>query len=433
LDFPPPALSPVIFVSIIPALIAATFAAASWSVGALSDARRSALREALSGGARQALERYEQHRGAMEARWLVIRALGISLTALLIGQQLPSLHGWMPIVAALGALVIYGIPTEIGRVLSTRNPESTAPLLLRIVAPIELLFVPIAAPIVWIGRLFEHQAESRPTPAPGLVETEVQMLVTEGELSGSLGHEQSEMIRNVLDFGDITAGQLMVPRTQVHAIEIDTAMPDVLRLIAESEHSRYPVYRENIDNVVGVLHAKDLLPHLARGDFESVSLPTLVRQPVVFVPESQPADTVLREMRAGKHHLAVVLDEFGGTLGIATLEDLLEELVGEIFDEHDEEVHTEPDGGPTIFETDGNLPPEAIEERFGVALPEGQSTTVAGRIVEWAGRIPNPGERFLVRGLELDIIEASPTRIERIIIRAADAPAIALHAGSPGS
>ncbi|HYP90151.1 MAG TPA: CNNM domain-containing protein, partial [Polyangiaceae bacterium] len=228
MDSAPPALSPAILLAILPALLAATFAATSWSVGALSDARRSAVREALTGGARQALDRYEEHSGSIEARWLVIRALGISLTALLIARYLPPFDGWMPAVAALGSLVIYGVPTEIARVLATRNPERSAPVLLRLVAPIELLFVPLAAPIVWIGRLFEHKAESRPTPAPGLVESEVQMLVTEGELSGSLGHEQSEMIRNVLDFGAITAGQLMVPRTQVHAIAMDTDISEVL-------------------------------------------------------------------------------------------------------------------------------------------------------------------------------------------------------------
>jgi putative hemolysin len=171
-----------------------------------------------------------------------------------------------------------------------------------------------------------------------------------------------------------------------------------------------------------MLHAFDLFK-LRPGD------PLPVR-PVAVTPASRTCGDLLLDMQRERRHLAVVLDEFGGTLGIATLEDLLEELVGEIFDEHDDEVRPEPAGGPTVFETDGNLPPEAIEERFGVALPEGRSTTVAGRIVEWAGRIPNPGERFLVRGLELDIIEASPTRIERLIIRAGGAPAVALPFGT---
>jgi len=125
-----------------------------------------------------------------------------------------------------------------------------------------------------------------------------------------------------------------------------------------------------------------------------------------------------------------VLDEFGGTLGIATLEDLLEELVGEIFDEHDDEVRATPASGPALFETDGNVSPEAIEERFGVSLPEGRSTTVAGLLAEWAGRIPNAGERFTIRGLEFDVLEASPTRIERLLIRSGATPAVTLLPGA---
>jgi putative hemolysin len=401
----------------VPALIAATFAATSWSIGALSDARLAALREGSTGGIRSALERYEENAGTLEARWLVIRALGISLTALVIGQYLPSFNGWMPVVAALGALVVYGIPTEIGRVVSTRNPERSAPLLLRLVYPIELLISPIAAPIVWIGRLFEHKAETRPTPAPGLVESEVQALVTEGELSGSLGHEQSEMIRNVLDFGDITAGQLMVPRTQVHAIEIDTPISDVLNVITDSEHSRYPVYRENIDNVVGVLHAKDLLPHLARGDLDKVGLATLVRQPVVFVPESQPADSVLREMRAGKHHLAVVLDEFGGTSGILTLENLLEQIVGDIRDEHDVEEPPIADLGDGKLLVDASVSIADLSRYLGAELPtDGDYHTLAGFVVAELGTVPEVGVRLTAFDLDFEVKEADERRVLKVEI-----------------
>jgi len=360
----------------------------------------------------------------MEARWLVIRALGISLTALLIGRYLPPLGAWTPAAAALGALVVYGVPTEIARVLATRNPERSAPVLLRLVAPIELLFVPLAAPIVWIGRLFEHKAESRPTPAPGLVESEVQMLVTEGELSGSLGHEQSEMIRNVLDFGAITAGQLMVPRTQVHAIAIDTDISEVLRIIAESEHSRYPVYRENIDNVVGVLHAKDLLPHLSRGDLEKVGLPALVRQPVVFVPESQPADSVLREMRAGKQHLAVVLDEFGGTSGILTLENLLEQIVGDIRDEHDVEEPPIADLGDGRLLVDASVSIADLSRYLGAELPtDGDYHTLAGLIVAELGTVPEVGVRITAFDLDFEVKEADERRVLKVEITRRTPPA----------
>ena len=425
MDSPPPAFSPVLLAAVIPALIAATFAATSWSVGALSDARRSALREGLDGGDRLALERYEENAGAKEARWLVIRALGISLTALIIGQHLPPLDGWMPIVAALGALLVYGIPTEIARVLAIRNPERSAPLLLRIVAPIELLFVPVAAPIVWIGRAFEAQGENRPrpTPAPGLVESEVEMLVKEGELSGSLGHEQSEMIRNVLDFGDITAGQLMVPRTQVHAIEVDTPLPEVLRLIAESEHSRYPVYRETIDNVVGVLHSKDLLPHLVSGALDKAILATLVRQPVVFVPESQPADSVLREMRAGKHHLAVVLDEFGGTSGILTLENLLEQIVGDIRDEHDVEEPPIADLGDGKLLVDASVSIADLSRYLGAELPtDGDYHTLAGFVVAELGTVPEVGARLTAFDLDFEVKEADERRVLKVEITRRAAP-----------
>jgi CBS domain containing-hemolysin-like protein len=360
----------------------------------------------------------------MEARWLVIRALGISLTALLIGQHLPRFDGWMPAVAALGSLVVYGIPTEIARVLATRNPERVTPVLLRLVAPIELLFSPVAAPVVWIGRLFETKVENRPTPAPGLVETEVEMLVNEGELSGSLGHEQSEMIRNVLDFGGITAGQLMVPRTQVHAIEIDTPVQEVLGLIAESEHSRYPVYRENIDNVVGVLHSKDLLPHLARGDLEKVGLATLVRQPVVFVPESQPADSVLREMRAGKHHLAVVLDEFGGTSGILTLENLLEQIVGDIRDEHDVEEPPIVDLGEGKLLVDASVSIADLSRYLGAELPtDGDYHTLAGFVVAELGTVPEVGVRLSAFDLDFEVKEADERRVLKVEITRRSLPA----------
>jgi CBS domain containing-hemolysin-like protein len=424
LDSAPPALSPAILVAIIPALLAAIFAATSWSIGALSDARRSAVREALTGGARRALDRYEEHGGSIEARWLVIRALGISLTALLIGRYLPPFDGWMPAVAALATLLVYGIPAEITRILALRNPERSAPLLLRLVAPIELLFVPLAAPVVWIGRLFEHEAESRPTPTPGLVESEVQMLVTEGELSGSLGHEQSEMIRNVLDFAAITAGELMVPRTQVHAIELDTPIAEVLALIAESEHSRYPVYRENIDNVVGVLHAKDLLPHLSRGDLEKVGLPALVRQPVVFVPESQPADSVLREMRAGKQHLAVVLDEFGGTSGILTLENLLEQIVGDIRDEHDVEEPPIADLGDGRLLVDASVSIADLSRYLGADLPtDGDYHTLAGFIVAELGTVPEAGVRITAFELDFEVKEADERRVLKVEITRRTPPA----------
>jgi putative hemolysin len=251
--------------------------------------------------------------------------------------------------------------------------------------------------------------------------TDLRSIWREGAAVGLRADDELVMVGGVMAFSVRPVREVMTPRTELVAVEEHAPLDDIRMVFAQSGYSRIPVYRGTLDEIVGMLHAFDLFK-LRPGD------PLPVR-PVAMTPGSRACGDLLLDMQRERRHLAVVLDEFGGTLGIATLEDLLEELVGEIFDEHDDEVRAEPAGGPTVFETDGNLPPEAIEERFGVTLPDGRSTTVAGRIVEWAGRIPNSGERFLVRGLELDILEASPTKIERMIIRSGGTPAVALPAG----
>jgi len=210
----------------------------------------------------------------------------------------------------------------------------------------------------------------------------------------------------------------MTPRTDIVAIEEKSPLDEIRLVFAGSGYSRIPVIRGTLDDIIGMLHAFDLFK-LEPGD------PLPVR-PVSVTPASRSCGDLLLDMQRERRHLSVVLDEFGGTLGIATLEDLLEELVGEIFDEHDEEVASMLPPVPTLFETDGNVSTEAIEERFGVSLPSGRSTTIGGLLVEWAGRIPNAGERFLVHGLEFDVVQASPTRIERLLIRSGAATAIPL-------
>jgi CBS domain containing-hemolysin-like protein len=264
-----------------------------------------------------------------------------------------------------------------------------------------------------LGLVLPARAAKRPT--------DLRSIWREGAAVGLRADDEMVMVGGVMAFSVRPVREVMTPRTDLVAVDENAALEDIRMVFAQSGYSRIPVYRGTLDEIVGMLHAFDLFK-LRPGD------PLPVR-PVAVTPASRTCGDLLLDMQRERRHLAVVLDEFGGTLGIATLEDLLEELVGEIFDEHDEEVRAEPAGGPAIFETDGNVPPEAIEERFGVALPRGQSTTVAGLIVEWAGRIPNPGERFVVRGLELDVIEASPTRIERLIIRAGGTPAVPLPSG----
>ena len=231
------------------------------------------------------------------------------------------------------------------------------------------------------------------------------------------------MVGGVMAFTTRPVREVMTPRTEIVAIEENAPLEEIRMVFAGSGYSRIPVIRGTLDDIIGMLHAFDLFK-LVPGD------PLPVR-PVAMTPASRNCGDLLLDMQRERRHLAIVLDEFGGTLGIATLEDLLEELVGEIFDEHDEEVREALPPLPALFETDGNVSKEAIEERFNVSLPSGRSSTIGGLLVEWAGRIPNAGERFFVTGLEFDVLDASPTRIERLLIRSAATSAVQLHPSIP--
>jgi CBS domain containing-hemolysin-like protein len=226
--------------------------------------------------------------------------------------------------------------------------------------------------------------------------------------AGAATDEELIMVGGVMTFSARTAREVMTPRTEIVAFPEDAAIDDIRLVFAQSGYSRIPVYRGTLDEIVGMLHAFDLF-RLREGD------PLPIR-PVALAPASRSCGDLLLDMQRERRHLAVILDEFGGTLGILTFEDLLEELVGEIFDEHDEGVRSAQSAGPGILEADGSTSLAAIEERFGVKLPVG-GTTLGGLLLQLAGRIPSPGERFLVGGLELDVLQASPARVERLLIR----------------
>ena len=271
--------------------------------------------------------------------------------------------------------------------------------------------IPILRP--WsriLGLVLPARTATRPT--------DLRSIWREGAAVGLEDDGELVMVGGVMAFSSRPVREVMTPRTEIVAIEENAPLEEIRLVFAGSGYSRIPVIRGNLDEIVGMLHAFDLFK-LQPGD------PLPVR-PVAVTPASRTCGDLLLDMQRERRHLAVVLDEFGGTLGIATLEDLLEELVGEIFDEHDEEVLPAPSAAPTIFETDGNMSLEAIEERFEVTLPSSRSTTIGGLLVELAGRIPNAGERFTLGNLEFDVVQASPTRIERLLIRAEPVPAITL-------
>jgi CBS domain containing-hemolysin-like protein len=238
---------------------------------------------------------------------------------------------------------------------------------------------------------------------------ELRAVLREGAATGAAVDEELIMVGGVMTFTERPVREVMTPRTEIVAVSEDDALEDIQAVFAQSGYTRLPVYRGTLDEIVGMLHAFDLFK-LRQGD-------RLPIRPVANAPAGRTCGDLLLDMQRERRHLAVVLDEFGGTLGIVTLEDLLEKLVGEIFDEFDVTGTQGPSGGPVLFEADGALPVAAIEERFELALPTVRTSTAGGLIAELAGRIPAVGERFLVRGLEFEVLQASPTRIERVLIR----------------
>jgi putative hemolysin len=328
---------------------------------------------------------------------LGVLLLGAAIPGLLAGSSAPRIIVGVALIAVpLVLFAAYLVP----RWLTQPRAESVADRVIPILRPWSRV----------LGLLLPARTATRPT--------DLRSIWREGAAVGLEDDGELMMVGGVIAFSSRPVREVMTPRTEIVAIEENAPLEEIRLVFAGSGYSRIPVIRGTLDDIIGMLHAFDLFK-LEPGD------PLPIR-PVAVTPASRSCGDLLLDMQRERRHLSVVLDEFGGTLGIATLEDLLEELVGEIFDEHDEEVRPAPTTVPSLFETDGNLSIQALEERFGVTLPTSRSTTVGGLLVEWAGRIPNAGERFFLSGLEFDVVQASPTRVERLLIRSGPTVAVPL-------
>ncbi len=406
-----------LFLAAAPAAAASLFAAAAASTASLSDARKRAIADSAPTGSANALRRYVHDGATIESRWMIARVAGIATSALLLHrelaqQQLPFELPW----AVLGAILAFAIPSELLKAVAVRSSEHVAPWLIRLLRPFEWLTWPIGAPIGLTRRFAEHLLPAPRPATSAIVGDEVGIIVSEGEKTGSIPHEEAEMLKNVLDFSTIVARDIMVPRTRVAALELGVAPEELVRRVVADEHSRFPVYAERIDNVVGVLHVKDLLAVVAREHgLRELDLESLIHRPALFVTENQPATGMLKEMRAMHQHLAIVIDEFGGMSGIVTLEDLLERIVGDIRDEHDEDEasFTKLDGGR--FMVHATLSLSDLARNLEVELPDTEGvTTLGGWVVAYFGRVPPIGARMTEFGYDLIVREADERRVIRV-------------------
>jgi putative hemolysin len=333
--------------------------------------------------------------------WLERHAEGVALAIVITGVSFLSI--------VVGELV--------PKSLALRGAERYALLVAR-----PLLWLSIAAkPLVWLlsssaNLLLKPFAdkttftEARHSPA------EIQQIVEEAVLAGTVHPEAAEIASRALDLPGLTVGEVMVPRRSVIAISQDIDKSELRQVLLEQTHSRLPVYDGQIDNIVGYLSVKDVLT--IAWEERLFVLRDALREPF-FVPSSKKAVELLKEMRSGRQALAIVVDEHGGMAGIVTMEDLLEELVGEIFDEHDRPLDSIRPAGPDAVLVAGTAPIREVSRALDIELPDdGSWTTIAGLVLTLAGRMPRAGESFeALAGIWLDVVDATPRRIRSVRIR----------------
>jgi putative hemolysin len=257
-----------------------------------------------------------------------------------------------------------------------------------------------------------------------VTEEEIRMMVDVGRESGNIHEQEKQMIENIFEFNDTAVSEIMTHRTNIVSLDVDAKYEEVLDVAINEKYTRIPVYEENIDNIIGILHIKDLLYLAVEGLKQPFSLRGMLRPPYI-VPEFKNIDATFREMQRDRVQLAVVIDEYGGTAGIITIEDLLEEIVGNMQDEYDEEELSITSSNDGIFEVSGMATPEEVSIATGVDLPDEDYDTVAGLVINLLGRIPEEDEKPEVsyKNLLFQVLEMDEKRIARLrIIRVNNEP-----------
>jgi magnesium and cobalt exporter, CNNM family len=361
-------------------------------------------------------------------RFIAAMQLGVTLTSLAIGALgervlTREFDAWMAtaLAIALAYLILTFFHVVIGELVpkgfALGHKEGTA---LRVAAPVRAFFA-IAQPLIW---LLEASTEAVlrvfGVEPPGaehdvLSEAELRMLVSRSTREGEIEVGEQQMIDKVFDFGDQQAAEVMVAKPDVVAISVEMPPEKTLETVLDHPYTRYPVYRETIDDVVGVLHVRDLFSAIHDRGLADVRLDDLLR-PAYIVPETKDLASLLQEFRRTKTHFAVVVDEYGAMAGIVTLEDLIEEIVGEIEDEFDVAVEPIEQVDDDTWRLDGRFPIDEFNERFGTDLPEEDFHTVAGFVFGQLGRAPEPGDDVAYNGVRFDVLEVEGNRIERLAV-----------------
>jgi CBS domain containing-hemolysin-like protein len=351
-----------------------------------------------------------------------IQILLVAVAVLITSISLKLFSNTRYVLAGLGlGLVLAGVFRQlIPLLLSHRNPEATLLFLLPLVRPFFRVMAFAADPFhSWFdrSRRKEQLQENGEEEDEQDMTDDIQALIDVGEAEGILEEEEGELIHSIIEFGDTRVGEVMTPRPDIVAVPTTSTVREARDIIIESKYSRLPVYREQIDNVEGFIYVRDLLQCWAE-DQETNSIASLVR-PVYFVPETKPVADLLEEMQKAHVQLSMVIDEYGGVAGLVTVEDILEEIVGEIEDEDIGGDEEEIVGGDGVYEVLGSTEIGKIERLFDMEIEADDFTTIAGLVINESGKVPRSGEQLAFRGLEVEVLEADERRIGRLRVRRA--------------
>ncbi len=398
-------------------LLGSFFSAIETALVALSRHRLSHLRETRKPYAR-AIQSWLDNPNKLLTTMLIginLVAIGSTALATTIMINLAHLFNWRQELVVGGstaavALIVIMFGEIIPKIVAIHNPERVALLLLLPLWWIDIALTPATGAMVWASngliRLFGGKPERS---GPFVTEAEILTLLSIGEKEGVLEKQEREMITGVLEFTDATVAEVMVPRVDMVAAECGKTVEEMVTFAEEAGHSRIPVYRETVDNIVGVLYTKDLLKGIAEGK-EQEKVEGLLRE-AYFVPENKRLVDLLKEFQKKRMHLALVVDEYGGTSGLVTLEDLLEEIVGEIRDEYDTEEPLFRRIDAQTLRVDARIGLEELSELLGTELPEGEYQTLGGLVMDLAGRVPKEGESVRHKHLEFVVEKVLRRRI----------------------
>ncbi|OQX53031.1 MAG: hypothetical protein B5M54_07800 [Candidatus Aminicenantes bacterium 4484_214] len=271
----------------------------------------------------------------------------------------------------------------------------------------------LTKPILFISKIKESDKE--PLEDKELSEEEIQAFIVEAQEEGIIQTEEGPLLKSVVEFGDTIVREIMTPRVDMVCIPKKATLRQLRDLVIQKKHSRIPVYEGRIDNIVGIINAKDLLEYLDDNQLEN-SLEPLIRQPY-FIPEAMKVAELLKEFQKRKQKLAIVVDEHGGVSGLVTMEDLMEEIVGEIQDEYDEELAPILQLGNDEFIVRGDVEVDQLEDLFDLELAEDNYVTVGGFITHHLGRLPEKGEKISIKNLTIEILDADQKRVKKLRIK----------------